>query len=100
MKFKVGDRVRIDCPISRWHGKEAVIYQIIPVCTWHPAAHKFGAVDGETCYLVDVDGVGTTSSLGGPIGFPTRMLKPSQPRGSWDEITRMVGKDIRDPVQA
>jgi hypothetical protein len=98
MKFKVGDRVRIDYPDSWAHGKEGTIWFINPNTDIYDMHDR--PTRNVTAYRVDVDGVGTRSLVGsGYIAYEAHELKPTQPLGSWDEITRMVGKDIRQPKE-
>lgn len=61
--FKVGDRVRINCPssMSGSHGKTGTIWKIIPNSMWiSPASRN----NGQTGYRVDIDGVGTVGEMG------------------------------------
>ena len=104
MKFKVGDRVRIDCPDSPLYRREGVIWKILPEGDWSAWARSKGVCGPSHRVAVDGYGklwVGTgTPRDGSYVAYRAHKLKPIQPLGSWDEITRMVGKDIRDPVPA
>lgn len=97
--MKVGDRVRIDCPESKFHGKEATIWDISNTPEWGSAAFALGIHPYEIGYRLDVDGIGKTHTDGCFIAAPRRMLKPIQPLGSWEELSQIIGKDIRKPVE-
>ena len=72
-KFKVGDRVRINCPDSEFslHGKTGTIWKIVPDGQWRGAAARY---NGLTSYRVDVDGVGKRGPLYGFFGYPASDL--------------------------
>ena len=100
MKFKVGDRVRVICPQEpEAHRKEGTILMIIPNSKhWYTEKHQ-----GRTAHIVDVDGVGTRASdMSEPecFGFVEEQLEPIIPLGSWDEIEKAIGFDIRERVPA
>jgi len=91
MKFKVGDRARLigtpngHCPEAvPYIGKEVEITGTNPAPWCHREHYDTSIPDGD----------------GGTIAVVAEALEPIIPLGSWDKITRMVGKDIRDPVPA
>lgn len=96
--MKIGDRVRIDCPGGTLHGKEATIWKINPYPNWGPGAIKFGVSENEPAYQLNIDGLGTQWPNGAYFSAPKRMLKPIQPLGSWEELSQIIGKDIRNPI--
>ena len=77
-KFKVGDRVRINCPESEAgnHGKTGTIWEIVPDGQWFGASQKY---DGLTDYRVDVDGKGKYGPLNLSFGYPEHELIPLVP---------------------
>lgn len=87
MRFKVGDRVRIDCLTSEHHGREATVWKVhrAPHRKWGDTMHALGVRWWHTAYLVDVDGFGRSwfRQLGwirihdGFVGFPHFHLKPA-----------------------
>lgn len=93
--MKVGDRVRVNCPGSEVHGREATIVDI-QIC-------RLRQVDGSVIgpvrsYFVDVDGIGTihpTCHRG--IAYERHELIPiTKPKaGSWDVINSKLGFDMR-----
>jgi hypothetical protein len=90
--MKIGDRVRIDCPHSNMDGAEAVIWDIAEGVYMY----SNGKVVGPTAaYDVDVVGFGRFSVGGLRRSFRRQYLKPIQPLGSWEELSRILGKDIR-----
>ena len=95
--MKAGDRVRIRYGGYVLDGREATI--LGPSTGWIKGSKFRGEPPG---WLLDVDGHGKLSinTPIAPLALPERYLEPIIPLGSWDEITNMVGKDIRDPVPA
>jgi hypothetical protein len=77
--FKAGQRVRINCPESNCHGKEATI---VRVC---PGPQMLGSAAGRRRkvglhYDVCVDGVGTHSrTYGWQLAFEPHDLEPLTP---------------------
>jgi hypothetical protein len=101
MKFKIGDRVRIVGRSHTYFGKEATIWAYCPDGNWSDAAIARG-IRGPS-YRLDVDGVGSRHAGDRKHIFIAAMpedIEPIIPLGSWDEITQMLGKDIREPVPA
>ena len=79
-RFKIGDRVRIDCPLSDFHGKAATVIGRLEMFFWADwIVKKYGYEQNKPAFLVCVDGVGTTNTSGVKIGFPAHELKPLVP---------------------
>ena len=86
--FKVGDRVRIVCPVSEANGREATVIDIGSSGTW-----KFSPKDdGKTAYYLDVDGFGKFGFFGGRVAFPAHELEPivNPDETAWNEFKRYL----------
>ena len=91
-QHKVGDRVRIDCPCSAFHGKCASIWRF-DVADWEPFSKNAG-VDSAVACCVDVDGFGRFDE-DGLFAYAPEELKPILPLGSWSALEKMLKTDIR-----
>lgn len=87
MRFKVGDRVRIDCRASPLHGREGTVWKVhrAPHRKWGDPMKDQGVRWWHTAYLVDVDGfgrhwvnrIGFLRIFDSLVGFPHFHLKPA-----------------------
>jgi hypothetical protein len=98
-KFKVGQRVRINCPHSSVHGMEATIWAIRRG-NWAEGTLERWMSPTETAYRVNVDGVGKHADNGWDYrAFPAYRLLPLTDPG-FDAFMEKVMKPIKEPVMA
>ena len=94
MKFKVGDRARINLPGTKNHGKECTILEG-PVFAGLRTNGQFEAFG--YAYTVRVDGVGAIGPGGCQIGYRASELEPLTRPGLSAEDEKFV-KDLQDAL--
>lgn len=85
MSFKVGDRVRIVCPGSRFNGEECTVTEEVVAWLFSPNRQK-----NKYCRHYRVD---RTHPDGYPAGYEGHELRPiyDDPElGSWQEIEKLT----------
>ncbi len=95
--FKVGQRVRIVCPPSYFHGREATVWKIEKGSEWHEeSVRRAGLSRSDIGYCVDIDGYGRILRDGHYSAFPAWMLAPLTD-GESDEWAKSKVRSVTKP---
>lgn len=97
-QFRIGQRVRINCPTSPRHGLCGTIADIVPNTS---IAHAGAVVSGVTAHRLDIDGIGRVGFCADfgvvlPFAYEAHELIPldddSRQLSTWDnEAFKLIG---------
>lgn len=111
MRFKVGDRVRIDCSTSELHGHEGTVWNVIraPHRRWSAEVKPAGVKWWHSAYLIDVDGHGRywKTAIGpgityvhGVVGYAHFQLRPALRDPQAVEFIARLKRLSHEPIPA
>lgn len=101
--FRVGQRVRVNWPGIASHGKEGVVWEIVPKAIWRPSTIEAGRVSpDDTAYRVDLEGVGKQWKDGVYVAFAEHQLEPIVESDGFqsfmDKVLTPIDKKLLPPL--